>query len=687
MKLWYRLPRTFRLTVAIVTVEMLFFTLMRAVFWRLFHDPIAPAAQALTVHAFYLGLKFDLRLALSTCVPFLLLAWWRPVSPFARVGARRLWCGYFTVLALFLVLAYLVDLGHYGYLETRLNATVLQYLENPLISLRMMWETYPMIPGLLALALIGVGAWFGVRALLASRAIASASALAGWRRFVAGVLVTVVVLGGLYGKFSWYPLRWSEAFFSSNSFVSELALNPVLQFVDTFKNRAAGYDLDRTRDAYDTVASFLAVPRPDRTTLNYTRNERPAGVISSRPNIVVIFLESFAAYKVGAFGNPLRPTPNFDAIARDGILFTRCYTPAFGTARSVFAATTGIPDIESQETSSRNPLVVRQRTIVNAWNGFEKLYFLGGSANWGNIRGLLTHNLPNLRLFEEGSYTSPRVDVWGISDLHLFEEANRVLRGLGDKPFFAVIQTSGHHRPYTIPADNRGFERVHVGEKELRPYGFSELDELNSFRFLDHSLGYFFRIAREEKYFANTVFVMFGDHGLPGTAQHLPPSEVDLFLTHFHVPLLIYAPVLLPKGRAIDTVASEVDVLPTVASLTGTPYINTTFGRDLLDPRFADTRYAFILPDKFGLTDQFGRAGISLVSDRFYLSMPQDGIGYTLHDLLSRKPVTDVQAAHPEQARTMATLCRAVYETARYMLYHNQPLAVEGPPPAAAGAR
>ena len=103
---------------------------------------------------------------------------------------------------------------------------------------------------------------------------------------------------------------------------------------------------------------------------------------------------------------------------------------------------------------------------MNAFKDHRKFYFLGGSASWANIRGLLANNIPGLEIYEEGSYTSPRVDVWGISDLSLFEEANDVLKN-SDEPFFAIIQTSGNHRPYTIPEDNKGFKILAEDDLEL----------------------------------------------------------------------------------------------------------------------------------------------------------------------------------------------------------------------------
>ncbi len=110
--------------------------------------------------------------------------------------------------------------------------------------------------------------------------------------------------------------------------------------------------------------------------------------------------------------------------------------------------------------------------------------------------------------------------------------ANTVLKDV-TQPFFAVIQTSGNHRPYTIPDDNEGFE-VWTAEDlpgEIQNYGFASIEELNSFRFMDHSIGHFIKIAKKEPYFDNTLFVFFGDHGIHApTGNHVPASDAQLNL-------------------------------------------------------------------------------------------------------------------------------------------------------------
>ncbi|HEB01844.1 MAG TPA: LTA synthase family protein, partial [Nitrospirae bacterium] len=332
----------------------------------------------------------------------------------------------------------------------------------------------------------------------------------------------------------------------------------------------------------------------------------------------------------------------------------------------VFTTITGLPDVETDRTASRNPMVVRQHTIVDAFKGYEKFYFLGGSLNWANIRGLLMRNIEGLEIHEEGSYRAPRVDVWGISDLHLFEEANNIIREKV-KPFFAIIQTSGNHRPYTIPEDNRGFRLRKEDEKKIKDAGFISEEEFNSFRFMDHAIGHFIKQAKKEKYFANTIFVFYGDHGLPGHARHMNRAEDQLTLTTFHVPLLIYAPGLLKGGQVDDKPASEVDVMPMIASLAGIPYLNNTLGRNLLDPKFAGRRYAFTMYH-FPAMPQIG-----VIGEEFVLTMNADGTRRRLHDYHSDSPRENVESMHPGEADKMEALALGLHETAKYLLYNNRP--------------
>src|SRR5690606_10792345 len=106
------------------------------------------------------------------------------------------------------------------------------------------------------------------------------------------------------------------------------------------------------------------------------------------------------------------------------------------------------PDVEYPNTASRNPAYVNQHSIIGDYEGYEKLYFIGGSSSWANIRGLLTNNIPGLKLYEEENFNYEANDVWAISDKRLFKESSAILKEQ-KKPFVAVIQMADNHRPYT----------------------------------------------------------------------------------------------------------------------------------------------------------------------------------------------------------------------------------------------
>ena len=663
------LPRLQLYTIKTVLLFLLVQTALRVVFWLRFNNPLDPVTSSDLWRAFYLGLKYDLQVSLGLAIPLLLLGWIKPLHPVYSESGRKLWYAYTGLVVLALLAVFATDFGHYAYLEQRLNATALRFLENLQISATMVWQTYPVITGSLVMLML---VYISLR--LFKFVTGTIEPIPGqyprWYQKAAIVLITfLVVLSGLYGKISWYPLRWSDAFFSTHAFTGQLATNPILYFFNTLKNKDETFDLPAARDSYTLMTDYLGIDQPDLDQLNYVRRfDFDTDPQRTPPNVVVVILESFASYKSGLAGNPLNPTPNLDRLAEQGHFYPNFYVTQTGTARSIWTFITGMPDIELNKTSSRNPLIVDQHTIINAFDQHKKLYFLGGSASWANIRGLLSANIPQLEIYEEGSYSSPRVDVWGISDLSLFREAHQVLKQV-DGPFFAIIQTSGNHRPYTIPEDNADFEILSTDdlEFEVTDYGFNSLEELNSFRFMDHSIGHLIELASQEPYFDNTLFVFFGDHGIHAvTGKHTKKSEEQLRLSGLRVPLVMYGKGIIEQPEVYDKVASQVDVLPTIAALTQTDYIASTLGRDLRDERLDQHRYAFTI-------EHSGGRVIGLLTDQYYYMMNFDGSGARLHRLDSDTPRDDIAARHPELTKTLAEYTAAMRDTIQYMRENNKP--------------
>ena len=419
------------------------------------------------------------------------------------------------------------------------------------------------------------------------------------------------------------------------------------------------------------MAYQLGVQQPDSNNLNFERNYLSADSTTNKPNVVLVICESFSAYKSSMYGSPLNTTPFFNELCNNGIFFDRCFTPAYGTAKGVWATVTGIPDVESPRTASRNMNMVDQHSIINDLTGYNKFYFLGGDPTWANIQGLLKNNINGLNLYQQENYKSANLDAWGISDKNLFLEANTVLQK-ETKPFFAIIQTADNHRPYSIPnEDKAAFKIINFSADSLKRFGFETNDEMNAFRYTDFCYRQFIEAAKKEKYFDNTIFVFVGDHGIRGNAGEMfPKSWTEQGLTCEHVPLLFYAPKLLQPKR-IHEICSQIDILPTVASLTKTSYRNTTFGRNLFDT-LPPLQFKSVSPkEKYAFIFDEGVHTIGLVSADYYflknlVSGKQEFVSVTGNQPVPANPQTD------SAKQLLNRLTDAYYETARYMLLNNK---------------
>ncbi len=653
---------------SLLALEMIFFTLYRLLFLSYFYREITPGTASLIGQALGLGLRFDLRLSMILLVPAILII----NLPFKTTTKMLLNNILYTLLFAVTTSLYITDAGYFAYLKSRVNATIIQFLKTPAISFEMVRESYPWPAFLLMIIFITAASFWIMKVWVTPKLEAWHSGNKKEKAFGLTFFILFFSLG-IYGSFKRYPLRWSEAFASPNPFTSNLGLNPILYIADTYSFRKSDFEEEKVHQAYPLVSQFLGVDKEgnqyDEKKLNFLRSfTANPEKLKQKPNVVVIIMESMGYYKTGLGGSAVNPTPNLDKLAKESLLFRKFYTPTVATARSVFAAVTSLPDISKVETGTRNPFVVNQHTNVGELLGYDKYYFLGGSANWGNIRGVLSYNIPELHIYEEGSYKSPKVDVWGISDLNLFKEAHEVLNQRDvNKPFFALLQSSGFHRPYTIPSDSDDFKSLsskEINENEIRDYGFESLEEYNAMRLQDYSLGKFFEMAKKEKWYENTIFLVFGDHSLPhNNAKNVQDWERNLS-NGFHVPLLIHSPKYIKPGEELK-IASEMDVMPTIAGLTGISYKTRSFGRDLFNPKFDTYRAAFSY-------NWYAPFHVTLIDKDFYFEyIPYNGQGRLVkHSDL--QPKEDVKDQFPDKYKEMQMLTNGLYESAKYLLHHNQ---------------
>lgn len=678
---------------------VLFFTVLqvgaRLVVHLVFLRDDLNLAQALS--AYFYGLRFDLRLScIAAGIPLIAGAlpglgrWLHPLTGRWLGTAGSLAWFWPALGAMLLALWSLVvdgDVGNMAYWQQRLNVGVLFLLQDFKTNLGMVWDTYPVIwLSLLMLALAALGGW-------AVRRIALRAQAWNLRRRPPGVLQgpghplrsllinTALVLVGLFlihGRWSQYPLRWSDLVRLGHPPAEQLAINPVQNVVDTLAYRHPQFDRAATVAAYPRMAPWLRVSPADVQALSYARTlpARAQPLIPADANIVIVIMESLSGYKTSLHGNRLDPTPVLKTLADQGWWFSRFGSAHPFTARGVYSIVTSRPDVAAGDTASRNPQAILHKSLIATWQGHQPYYFIGGSTSWANVRGLLTKAIPGIKIFEEENFKTPRVDVWGLSDRNLFYESLEVLNQHASErrtPFFALIQTAANHRPYTIPPDDTDFRRSELSDAEAMKHGFGGGNaELNAVRLMDHSVGKFLERARQAPWFDNTVFVFLGDHGTQGDVPGYMPAWMQAReISIIHTPLILYAPKLL-KPQHFDTLGQQADLLPTLVDMSGQRASNRSMGRSLIDER----------PEPAGLFFNFQVGGLQYgwFDGRYFakVSDPRSGDRRAGKGGVAPPPVqlfdlsqvsghqVDIAARQPELVRRLGEHLEAYFQTARY---------------------
>jgi phosphoglycerol transferase MdoB-like AlkP superfamily enzyme len=610
--------------------------------------------------SFWLGFRYDAKWISMILLPIAILSIYPKLSPFYSERNKKVWSYYLAFATMFVLFFFGADFGNFSYNHTRINASALNFAEDPAISFKMLWQSYPMVwlVSALVVAVLLLSKLFKHTHVVTTKRNLQENMIYKKRWHAAAI---ILLLWCLFGVFSFHPLKWKDAFELNDNFKSYVALNPLQNFFTTLQFRKPSFDDEKAKEYFPIIADFLQLDSENISDKDYSREISPnSKSLESRPNVVLVICESFSMYKSSMSGNPLNTTPYFKQLCDSGIFFNRCFSPTFGTARGVFAIITGIPDVQLSKFSTRNPEAIHQHTIINSFEDYNKFYFLGGNSDFNNFEGLIK-NINGVKIYQEGSFKSKPLNVWGISDKNLFLEAENIFNEQ-KKPFFAIVQTADNHRPYSIPPEDTDFEKRIVDEDTLHKYGFESLQEFQSFCYTDYCFKTLIENAKKQSWFNNTIFVFVGDHGVEGETSAMYPNAWDKgSLSDEHIPLLFYAPQLLPPQTRHEVV-SQIDLLPTLAGMLHQPYTNTTLGRDVLNSK-NKTDAAFIIHHDEGK--------IGMISDDYYFVK---NLRITKEELMPLNSNTLLlnQEQKDSVKNKLSELTSAIYETAKWMLVNNK---------------
>ncbi len=334
--------------------------------------------------------------------------------------------------------------------------------------------------------------------------------------------------------------------------------------------------------------------------------------MQKHPNIMLLVAEDTGRHQ-GCYGNPLAQTPNIDAIAAEGALYTHAFStaPVCAPSRSTLVTSCHAFSIGSHHMRS---------TLLNPPRLFtQELRDAGYYVNWSNKTDF---NFTPPEDFADATH------VW-FDDL---AEGN-----LPDQPWllyhnFDVTHESGMWRADQMTAPWRQdrlknrqqappIDPEHV---EVPPY-VPDTPEvraniahyLETLAVQDREIGRALDGLEQSGQAENTIVLYLSDHG-----RGLPRQKRWCYDAGIHLPLIIRWPGRLKPGSIQDEMVSWVDIAPTLLSIAGIPIPAHYQGHALFGEQATSQPREHCLAGRDRMEEAFDR--VRVLRDRRWLYIRND---------------------------------------------------------------
>ncbi|MBI1902406.1 MAG: LTA synthase family protein [Planctomycetia bacterium] len=304
---------------------------------------------------------------------------------------------------------------------------------------------------------------------------------------------------------------------------------------------------------------------------------------SERPHVVFLFMESFRGVDVGALGGRHNVSPNFDRLAREGILFTNFYGNGAQTTRAVIAGLFGVVpcfSLKSEQSAQPEMPLVGIADLFNR-RGYASIFLHSGSLEFEakdpffRLHGY--HELHGQAEIAAQFPPAPRTS-WGVHDEWLMRYAVDRLASADSQrqPAQLTMFTVSNHHPWQTPP---GYRPVETGVDPAHEYSRF----LETFSYSDHCLGLFMDLLEERGLAKKTIVLVLADTGAPMGEHHGNFMQVNyLYEENVRIPFLILAPGRIARPVVVGDVGSQVDLLPTVMDLFSMQGLNHAVGTSLV---------------------------------------------------------------------------------------------------------
>jgi choline-sulfatase len=292
--------------------------------------------------------------------------------------------------------------------------------------------------------------------------------------------------------------------------------------------------------------------------------------VQERKTIVMLAADTLRADQIDARVGDAAVAPFLAQFSRESARFERCLSPNTWTLPSFASLFTARHEIR-HGLNSPGILDADQPFLVEAVaDSFITVNFNGGC--WMQFQSGFQRGFDIVR---EGGYFG---DTRTVRAKSLLEGASALLQAAEFPATFLFLHTYEVHTPYAPPADLlRRLDPTNPGlasgifPAEPPAMDSSPADKEHYFRLyqagvsvLDRETGLFIDRLKRAGLYAQTMFILFGDHGEAFGEHGVWEHGTSLFDEQIHVPLLIRFPAGQFAGRKVALPVSLLDVFPTL---------------------------------------------------------------------------------------------------------------------------
>lgn len=291
-------------------------------------------------------------------------------------------------------------------------------------------------------------------------------------------------------------------------------------------------------------------------------------------NVIVISFDALRADVLGTYGYPLATSPEIDAFAGESIVFDQAYTVAPVTPTSFAAAFTGL----------------LPHRVFHDWN----LVYTDTLASRFSAAGYKTAAfLNNIQLTTERHFNTG-FDTYEYGNDPEETIIERALKWLGEhrrEKIFAWVHFISPHSPYDyremaahLYDDSYQGEFLKTTGGKFDAEAPEDIARIRSLYdgevfYADSLFAQLVAGLRELELFDRSVIVVTSDHG-EEFMEHGGWQHDRLTEEHVRIPLIIRHPALAAPLRS-GVLVSNLDLFPTLLSVTGIDFDGSVDGRDL----------------------------------------------------------------------------------------------------------